>query len=640
MRLWNVNTGKVIKTWTGHATEVQSVCWSSDGKRVVSGSNLKDGTCRVWDIERGETIIRPITGRAGRFVWAVCYSPDGKMIATSEDDLKIWDANSGELLKTIERFFTCLAWTSDGKMLIAGGSGITKFNTATWTVVDMRENLAFHYLPMTKLWDLETNQPIKTPLHHEDYVRSATFSADGKFLVTSCINNVHYTWDLSAIVNCNEAGLPSDIADATPKATPKIKGARRIPPGFFDDALREANLRIRLSQTHGPHDHTTPASRQRTLSRFSFFLRRSRPHGATERDTQIRSRPFSWTRNIVSSILRRRDGSDIQLHEVEVPCTAGKPRNYHARKKPATSSSRPSNTHAMQQHSAATQSISPSSQQSSPAAITSTLSAVPDTARAAGTTSRPRITIDSGWCTRLMLWQIITYSWDGSFRVWNLEKGTQVGEEWEDKERRVVVMALSPSGKTVTTGNVDGAVKLWNVNMGKIIKTWIGHTERVMSMCWSSDGGRVVSGFDDETFKVWDVKSGQTILGPIKTGEEVWAVCYSPDGTKIATGFNDLKIWDANTGELLKTLDISGFCLAWTLDERTLIARGRKLNTTTWTETANLQLYGGIDTISLSPNGRILASTSDVTLTAVVQCNYGTSKPISPSERHSTMKTR
>jgi WD40 repeat protein len=64
-------------------------------------------------------------------MWAICYSPDAKMIATGGDELKIWDANSGELLKIFKRAFSCLSWTSGGKTLIAGGS---KFDTAMWTV--------------------------------------------------------------------------------------------------------------------------------------------------------------------------------------------------------------------------------------------------------------------------------------------------------------------------------------------------------------------------------------------------------------------------------------------------------------------------------------------------------------------------
>ncbi|KAG1816736.1 uncharacterized protein BJ212DRAFT_171475 [Suillus subaureus] len=144
-----------------------------------------------------------------------------------------------------------------------------------------------------------------------------------------------------------ETGLLLDIADAP---APKTKGAPRIPAGFFDDTLRETNLHTRLSQSHEPHNHLPPAPRQRTLSPFPSFWRRSKPHGATERDAQFPSR----TRNIVSNMMRRRDRSDIEMREppvVEVPYTAGKPRHYHARKKKsATSSSRPHTTQQSRAH--------------------------------------------------------------------------------------------------------------------------------------------------------------------------------------------------------------------------------------------------------------------------------------------------
>jgi len=143
------------------------------------------------------------------------------MIATSGNHLDIWDANTGALLQTFKGFFSCLAWASDGKTLI---TGITKIDTATWTVLDVRKSFANSIslspnerilattdcLDQTvQLWNLGTNQLIGTPLHYESYVTSATFYADGKFLVTSCNNGHLYLSDVSAIVK--EAGLPSDI---------------------------------------------------------------------------------------------------------------------------------------------------------------------------------------------------------------------------------------------------------------------------------------------------------------------------------------------------------------------------------------------------------------------------------------------
>ncbi|KAG1719487.1 hypothetical protein EDB19DRAFT_1885872, partial [Suillus lakei] len=73
---------------------------------------------------------------------------------------------------------------------------------------------------------------------------------------------------------------------------------RRIPPGFFDDTLREANLRIRQSQSDGSYNRPTPTPRQRTLTPFYSFWRHSKTHGATEPDPQPQSHTLSWTRSL------------------------------------------------------------------------------------------------------------------------------------------------------------------------------------------------------------------------------------------------------------------------------------------------------------------------------------------------------
>jgi WD40 repeat protein len=219
-----------------------------------------------------------------------------------------------------------------------------------------------------------------------------------------------------------------------------------------------------------------------------------------------------------------------------------------------------------------------------------------------------------------------------------LEKDTQVGEEWEDKETEVLAMALSPGGKTVVTGNMDGAVKLWNVDTGKVIKKWTEHicTGSVRSVYWSPDGGRVVSGSEDGMFSVWDIESGETIIGPINAGEFMNAVCYSPDGKMIATGGHGLKIWNANSGELLKTLEggVDVTCLAWTSDGKTLMAGGSRINTATWTVLDVREQDA--DTISLSPNERILASISRFDNT-VGLWNLETNQPIGTPLHHEVM---
>jgi WD40 repeat protein len=240
--------------------------------------------------------------------------------------------------------------------------------------------------------------------------------------------------------------------------------------------------------------------------------------------------------------------------------------------------------------------------------------------------------------------RIITCSWDGSLRLWDLESGTQIGEDWKDeKEDKAGVhdIALSPNGRTIVSGSDDGKVKLWDVKTGKIIAKWTGHTKSVSSVCWSAGGDRVVSGSYDGTARVWNVKTGETIL-EIKTEHVyVYMVKYSPDNTQIATGgyMAVVKIWDAKTGELITTLghDSIVFSWAWTSDGKKLITGSNGLirifDTATWRQ---LAILGGhtnyVNAITLSWNNRLLASASDDSTARL--WNLDTNLPVAPPLQH------
>jgi WD40 repeat protein len=240
--------------------------------------------------------------------------------------------------------------------------------------------------------------------------------------------------------------------------------------------------------------------------------------------------------------------------------------------------------------------------------------------------------------------RIITCSSDGSLRLWNIESGVQIGNDWRDDSKEGVwSIALSPNGKSVASGSRDGKVRLWDVETKKVVARWTGHTDAARSLCWSVDGERVVSGSGDGTIRVWDVESGDTVLGPIKTGHrDVDAVIYSPDTTKIATGGfreNALKIWDAKAGNLLSTIKHeSPVCsLAWTSDQKNVITASyasiRIFDTATWQQIAILEGHTGVVlSLSLCQNDCLLASGSyDKTARL---WNLDTNLPVGPPLQH------
>jgi len=218
--------------------------------------------------------------------------------------------------------------------------------------------------------------------------------------------------------------------------------------------------------------------------------------------------------------------------------------------------------------------------------------------------------------------RIVTCSYDGSLRLWNLKSGIQTGNDWrDDGQEGVWSIVLSPNGKTVASGGLDDKVRLWDVETGKVVARWTGYSGAVRSLCWSVDGEWVVSGSDFGMIRVLDVESGNTVLGPINTGHQlVFAVIYSPNKTKIATGGqeeNALKIWDAKTGNLLSTIkhDSMIFSLAWTSDQTKIITSShtwiRIFDTATWQQITILKGHTNfVSCLSLFQNDRLLASGS------------------------------
>lgn len=105
IRIWDVETGQQIgRPMKGHSDEVETASFSPDGKRIVSAS--ADNTIRIWDAETGQQIGQPLEGHTSD-VTSVSFSPDGRRIvsASSDGTIRLWDYSLQKLIdQTRERF--------------------------------------------------------------------------------------------------------------------------------------------------------------------------------------------------------------------------------------------------------------------------------------------------------------------------------------------------------------------------------------------------------------------------------------------------------------------------------------------------------------------------------------------------------
>jgi hypothetical protein len=105
-----------------------SVAFSPDCTRLASGSG--DDTLKVWDAETGKGLLT-IELPDDYDVTCVAFSPDGKRIASGGEDraLMVWDADRGELLLGLREHpdnVTSVAFSPDGKRIASASKATLK----------------------------------------------------------------------------------------------------------------------------------------------------------------------------------------------------------------------------------------------------------------------------------------------------------------------------------------------------------------------------------------------------------------------------------------------------------------------------------------------------------------------------------
>lgn len=176
-RVWNVRTGKLVRTFKGHKGSVEGAEFSPDGKFVLTYS--EDNTTKIWDVESG----RLINTLKGSVKYAGFGSNRHIAVTVNEynntTELKIWNTSNGKLLRTLKkgsRYHQSFCMTSDGKYVFSSfeDSTVTIWNVNTGKETRLsdclyvNESLKGHILLIASMkdWsfslcDIETGRLIK-----------------------------------------------------------------------------------------------------------------------------------------------------------------------------------------------------------------------------------------------------------------------------------------------------------------------------------------------------------------------------------------------------------------------------------------------------------------------------------------------
>ncbi len=171
-KVWEISTGRELKTLSGHTGEVSAANFSSNGRYIVTGSS--DKTAKVWEISTGRE-LKTLSGHTGE-VSAANFSSNGRYIVTGSSDktAKVWEISTGRELKTLSGHtgeVSAANFSSNGRYIVTGSSDKT-----------------------AKVWEISTGRELKTLSGHTRSVNAANFSSDGRYIVTGSSDNTAKVW--------------------------------------------------------------------------------------------------------------------------------------------------------------------------------------------------------------------------------------------------------------------------------------------------------------------------------------------------------------------------------------------------------------------------------------------------------------
>jgi WD40 repeat protein len=589
LKLWEAQSGRLIRTLEVHAA-VAAVAFSLDGVRVLSGN--WDNTVKLWDAATGE-LVRSFVGHSA-YVHSVAFSPDGRHVVSGSSDktLKLWEVASGQLVHTFEGhsdLVFSVAFAPDSARVVSGSRDKTVklWDVATGqllrTLNGSGEVQSVAFSPdgarvlsgssdeTIKLWDAGTGQLVRTFAGHSKQVNSVGFAPDGARVVSGSQDETVKLWDTATGQLVRTLGAPDLDSD-------------RLRINFVNSVVVSPDGSRVLSGSRDGTSKLWDAATGQLVRTFEGRSGNVSSIALSPDGIQMVAGGGDKTLNlwdtVTGELVRTLKGHSDDVYSVAFSrdgtrvLSGGRDRTLKLWDAPTGQLVR-----SIEAYDYAVMSVA-----FSPAGtrvLSSGLSML-------GTPT---------------LWDAVTGE---PVRTFEKHSDTVISPA------TVISVAFSPDGSRVLMGRDDGAVDLWDIATDQFVRTFEGHSRDVYSVAFSPDGTHVLSGGRDKTLKLWDAATGELVRTFEGHRGSVFAVAFSPDGSCVLSGSADetIKLWDAATGQLVRTFEghtSSVNSIAYSHDGRRIISGSADTTIRLWDIASGQHLA----TLIGSPDGEWLAMTSE-----------------------------
>jgi eukaryotic-like serine/threonine-protein kinase len=513
---------------------VRSAAYSPDGSIIASAGN--DMRIRLWHAGTGAS-PGSLEGHSN-WVSSVAFAPDGNTLASGSADrtVRIWDIKSLTELCCLGGFSNhvrCVAFSPDAKLLAAGSGEIlrpgrgnpgTKFTGGSKVPGDL------------KVWDMAAREEVISVRAHDSAILSLAFTLDGKRLMTSS-------------------------ADRTVK--------------FWEP--RTGRLITALTNFRGPV--------------FSILPSPDHNHLAT----------ICWDPWSGQAVIKQWDAQTLQELPLvfenpgPVTCMAFSP---DGRELATGGADCVVGVWDLERGRQRTVYIGHS-----------------DPVSSVNWAADGRTVVSASWDGTVKLWDIlrpqrgdviktvaenaVTFSADGKLlacggagelvQLWDVARIQKIFELSlvSGGDNSVALMpdgavALTPDGKTLVAAGAEGKLHLVDIPSQRLRKSVVAHSSIIWKVAMSPDGLTVATcgGSEDPTVKLWNPETGEARGTLVGHTSRAHGAAFSPDSRTLVSGsVNELIFWDVQSAKQIERWDEDASVMALSTDGR-IVAYGSRNNRT------------------------------------------------------------